>query len=451
MTQGTEWQRQAGVPNPAAYIAGMQEPIRRSVAKAMRRRAAALHGRAEASRESLDPDALTGLLTRAVDWNVIHESEGFVDYVRGLVDLVVRQGPGESFRRRDDFVDALSRAIASLEESGQPTSDLHLAAATYYTTLSNGSDRRQQAIQAAVNAARDTEQQLRALVVLAKFHIDVSDYPQAQKVLDQCEALIISAPRYSRLLIDVLLTRGLATFYGDPRRALTYFERVVAMKEGLESTREVNDTVATAYHFIGRIQALHGRYQEALSSMVEGQQWRERTGGSDRKALGFFHVRLAEILLDVCRAASANVHLAEGARVFRSLQETSTGEATFDAVIARVFQLQGRSTDAAELLDAAIAKARRDRHPRAELDFMFQRMRVAVSQHDAGSVVRIVRRALPLWWSTEVRGSGRIDVAAAIKAMRVALLMVTRQLIANRKQQQSSEIECPCRRCTNDT
>jgi tetratricopeptide (TPR) repeat protein len=451
MTQARESQEYAGAPDPATYTANMQQPIRQSLANSMRRHAVVLRRGAVADRELPDPDTLTGLLARAVAWNVVLESEGFVDYVRGLVDLVVRQGAGESFRRRDEFIGALNRAVASLAERGQPTADLHLAAATYYATVSNGADEREQAIQSAVNTALDPVEKLRALIALAKYYIDVSGYTQAREILDECEALATSTPEYHGLLmVDVLLTRGLATFYGNPRQALIYFRQTVDMGETLDSSREVNDTVATAHHFIGRIQALDGHYQEALASMVEGQRRRERTEGSDRKALGFYHVRLAEILLDVGCVDSANYHLEECARVFRALQESSTGEATLDATLARVDLLQGRVSKASELLDVAIARARRDRHPRAELDYLFLRLYLSVRRGDLVGVARVFRRALPLWWSSEARSGHRFSAAAITQALRVAIRLAFRRLRTSREHQRTEQIVCPCGHCRNE-
>jgi tetratricopeptide (TPR) repeat protein len=451
MSQARESQEHGAVPDPKVYTVGMQQPIRQSLANAMRRHAAVLRRGAAADRELPDPDTLTGLLAKAVDWNVVLESEGFVDYVRGMVQLVVRQGAGESFRRRDEFIGALNRAVTSLSERGQPTADLHLAAATYYATVSNGADEREQAIQSAVNTARDPVEKLRALITLAKYYIDVSGYTEARKILDECEALALSVPEYHGLLmVDVLLTRGLATFYGNPRQALTYFRQAVDMGETLDSSREVNDTVATAHHFIGRIQALDGHYQEALTSMVEGQRRRERTEGSDRKALGFYHVRLAEILLEVGCVDSANYHLEECGRVFRALQESSTGEATLDAALARVHLLQGHISKASELIDVAVARARRDRHPRAELDYLFQRLYLSVRLGDLAGVMQALRRALPLWWSTEASSGHRFNAAAITRALRVAIILGARRLRVTRKHQQKEEVICPCRHCRDE-
>jgi hypothetical protein len=428
--------------DPDAYVESLQAPIRERIRLAVKRETSLLR-QASSDVESADIDRLTDLLQRAVDWGATADDDGFVDFVASTVDVVVRQGVGEEFRRPDELIEAMDGAAAALARRGRPTTDLHLARATYLATLSNGGPARRAAIESAITSAQSPEELLRARLTLARFCIDVSDYEKARQIADECEQMALSTPHGGAARIEILATRTLATYYVDHQRATPGFQQIIDLARAFPNSAEIQRIAGEAHHFLGRTHALNREYEPALLEMVEGQRLAWRSGVQQRKSLAFFHIRMADVLLDAGSLDDARYHVEEASWLLRVVQESSAAEAQVDVLAARLHLHRGDWRWAEEVLRSAIAVMRRDHHFRGALVGMAQLVRVYAAGHHYGRAIVTAARLVALWWTTESTSPAGRPRASRWQSARVAA-QTARRAVTWRQRTSKPGLRCPC-------
>ncbi|EWM09888.1 hypothetical protein [Kutzneria sp. 744] len=182
-------------------------------------------------------------------------------------DTVLSVGAGQGFGEYAQFFDNALRVIEELRRRGGATTALLLAAARFEAQLANGNQRRRELIEQAVAAGLDDVERVKALLTLAKFHVDVSAYDRTRHVLGECRRLIDTdtPPEY---VVDVETTTGISHFYADPAVAATYFHRAIEAGHALLGEPGVRQAVAAAIHYLGRLAHYQGDQRSALQLYV---------------------------------------------------------------------------------------------------------------------------------------------------------------------------------------
>lgn len=334
-------------------------------------------------------DSLAGILERALNGDSGYYDDELVSYVGALVGVLANVGRGNQPHREEGLVELFETALTRLSARGNRTTDIRLMLARYCAALSNGGHQRLGIIRAAISESRDADEKLRALLVLAKYYIDVSDYDTAYRHLDDCETLAEEADSGCFEILDVHTTRGTGLFYNDIRLARRSLARGVSLELASSSPTACRAT-ATALHYLGRIEANRGDHCGALTYVVAAQHLKG-TLSLESAQLGFFHLRTGEILIAAGNTDAGKDHLGHASRLFHNVHHRSTAEAQLNSTFAGLAVAEGNTSRAEKLLYEALASARRDNYPRGELLFGLQ---VFLVQLRRGALVAAVKIAI---------------------------------------------------------
>ncbi|ADJ44191.1 hypothetical protein AMES_2368 [Amycolatopsis mediterranei S699] len=348
-------------------------------------------------------DSLVAVLRTATKGDSARYDDELVPYVGALVEILANVGRGNQPHREEGLIELFETTLTQLHARGNRTTDIRLLLARYSAALSNGGRRRLEIIRSAISESRDADEKLRAVLVLAKYHIDISDYDAAFRYLDECEALAEEAGTGRFEIYDVHTTRGIALFYNNIRLARHSLARGVSC-ELASSSPAVCRATASALHYLGRIQATRGDHRGALTHVVAAQHIKD-TLNPESGQLGFFHLRTGEILLAAGNTSAGKDHLREAGRLFHDVHSRSTAEAQLNSTLAGVAAAEGNTAAAEKLLHEALASARRDNYPRGELLFSLQifllqlrRGTLIAAVKTATGVIGVVRRTEPGEW-----------------------------------------------------
>src|SRR6266511_2239312 len=275
------------------------------------------------------------------------------DLVQLSLDTMLIVGAGPGFTEYDEFFASALQLVDEVEAREYPVSQLLLSAARFQALLATGDARRRQLIERAVTTSQGPAERLPALLTLAKFWIDVSKYPAARRALAECEELLANGT-HTQFEADFETTVGVSYFYTEPDTAQKHFQESVRL--GRRRTHEpgIGQAVTTALHFLGRLAANRGDYRHAIELYTEAEELSDDylTGH------GFYHQRIAEILVDHGRLDEARYHLERGSEAFAKIQQVSIGLALLDGVWARLYNRQGELVKAEETLRKALHLSR---------------------------------------------------------------------------------------------
>ena len=369
----------------ASYRDAMQEPIRQNIANAIEWQLTVLEQSHDITNDRPNADLMLGLLEKVVSWEALLDMNLYLKFVHQLLNTMTAEGPGADFRRQQEFIAATNAAIR-----------------TFANIENNGAGRRQ-AIQAAIEASQNADERLRALLMMSKFLIDSSSYAKARTILDECSSLVTVADVGLSLLPDILTTRGMSYFYGDHQAAERHFTEAIEVARKSPQVPAVGKAAATAYHYLGRIEAAQQHWNEALYFMIRERQSADSSRGSE----AYYHLRLAEVLLGAGIISEARYHLVQSSRLFASVQQSSTGQVQLDLVLARLELLNGNRPRAEVLLRNAVATAREHSYPRGELQGLAELLRLQVARAGLLAAAGTLARGLIVFFRNEARGGGR--------------------------------------------
>ncbi|UOX93092.1 hypothetical protein MUY14_21640 [Amycolatopsis sp. FBCC-B4732] len=323
-------------------------------------------------------------------------------FTERLVQVVTNLGRDGEFPEDAQFLRLIEQVATVLHDNGQSTVDILLECARYSASASVGSARRVALIDRAVTEARDDDERLRALRVKALFCIDISDYGTAHLILDRCDAMIAGSPRHP-FRRQLAAARGTAYFYRDEDRAMECFRQAVTPPSELASADDHLAT-AVALHFTGRIELSRGHHEKALACLVLAERIKEAVAVEGTQ-VGFFHLRVGEILVSRGEREQGMSHFEEAGRIFHTVRQRSSAEAQLDAALARLARTDGDLDRAEFLLSRATESARRDNFVRGELLFLSQLVIVQL-RTKPWAAARTVIRAARLATSRELGGWG---------------------------------------------
>lgn len=306
-----------------------------------------LHAYVENRQIPLNMKSYFAVLRNAHERDIGVPSGSLATFTERLVQVVTNLGRGGEFPEDTQFLWLIEQVAMVLHENDQSTVDILLGCARYSASESVGSARRVALINRAVAETRDDDERLRALRVEALFCIDISDYSNAHLILDRCDEMIASSPEHP-FRQQLAAARGTAYFYRDEDRALECFWQAVTPPSELVSADDYLAT-AVALHYTGRIALSRGHHAKALASLVLAERIKEVVAVEGTQ-VGFFHLRVGELLLDRGRRDQGVRHFEEAGRIFHTVRQRSSAEAQLDAALARVARIDGDLDRAAFLL-----------------------------------------------------------------------------------------------------
>jgi hypothetical protein len=142
-----------------------------------------------------------------------------------------------------DIATALDHAIALCQQNGDSTTRLHLAKARYLATLSLEGDEREHALQKAIEGtSAGTDLWAEAIMAYAWYHIDVSRYDRALRILKTVQTALPRPLFEQKYRCGALTMSGVALFtsFQDLRAA----ER--SLRDAAATSRQVLPTWRSA-------------------------------------------------------------------------------------------------------------------------------------------------------------------------------------------------------------
>jgi tetratricopeptide (TPR) repeat protein len=386
----------------------------------------------------LGVDSLVAILEKAVEGDSAHYDDELISYVGALVEVLANVGRGNQPHREEGLVELFEATLTQLFARGSRTADIRLMLARYSSALSNGGRQRFGIICAAIGESRDTDEKLRAVLVLAKYYIDISDYNNAYRYLDECEALAEEARNGALEAFDIHTTRGIGLFYNDIRLARRSLARGVSF-ELAPHYPTVCRATATALHYLGRIQATRGDHTGALIFLVAAQHFKG-TLNLESAQLGYYHLRTGEILVAAGNTHAGKDHLVHAGRLFHNVHHRSTAEAQLNSTLAGIAAAEGDAGRAEKLLHDAVASARRDNYPRGELLFTLQILLVQLRRGAVAAAIKTAFRLMKIARGAEY--GGVVWLARRVKASSFSFLFTS--VWRRKKREPPDPLGCPC-------
>jgi tetratricopeptide (TPR) repeat protein len=362
------------------------------------------------------------------------------EFLEFALDAAVMAGAGRSFTMNEDFLSAADRIIELLAEHGRPISDLLLAKARYHAVLDDRGKSRGEAIIQAIEVSTTVSESTRAMLTLAKYYIDHSKYRKARKVVRRCSEMLAGSEHQEIHQPDLLVTTGISYFFTDINRSESYF--TAALREGASYADEpdVQSAVATAYHYIGRILAARDEYKDALESYVTGQKYSPQRLAST----GWYHLRMADVLLDCNSLEDAFYHLEQARKIFEQGQVISSGNVVLGSTDSRYHVMIGQPDSANEILEKAAVRAREDRYPRGELICLIQLMRSRFRQKRYLSCLAAAKRAVWVFIHSEAE-SGFSALPSQLRTGSLIAYRILRSWSSNGGVTRTDvSVWCPC-------
>ncbi|GAA2155350.1 tetratricopeptide repeat protein [Actinomadura napierensis] len=359
----------------------------------------------------------------------------FAELVRRALEARITQGIGRG-QSDEAFAGVAETAVGTLMSAGVRVADLWLLVAAYHAHYDNGGERRRRSIRKAVESSQDALERLRAELILAKFHIDTSEYRAAHSVLDGCENLMRRSRDTDRYRADLHCSRAMSYFYADSGRAEELFRQAIQEAEPYRDDPDVAQSAAQAHHYLGRLAYSRGEFGEAIEQYLEAQEL--STGRLTGR--GFHHLRIAEILIEYGEQDEAYYHLNECAYFFRRVYQVSNGEAQLDHASARWELKAGRPDKAFELLESALGKAAGTSFSRGVIQYSFELARLHLSHRRPFRAFRLLWRAAVTLLVTELIENGR----PAFGKIRTILTLVPHIGVVPRRSRPRPQVACTC-------
>jgi tetratricopeptide (TPR) repeat protein len=337
--------------------------------------------------------------------------------------------------RRHLFLrDALS-LIDILAERGAPVSEHLLSAARFQALLANGDHVRRGFIERAVTSSQSADERMRALLTLSRYRTDVSDYHGARRALAECAELLGDEdlapwrPEYEWSL-------GVAHFYADPARSSGHFEEAVRLSRPLLlDSPGVRQPLASSLHYLGRLAAAGQEFARALELFVQA----ERVSDDYLSSHGFYHQRVAEVLIDHGTLPEAEFHLLQSQRTFDQVGQKSSGMSLLGGLWSRFYLRGGEFNKADAALTAAITKSRTEEGPRVELMLLAEKLRLRVRQRRLFGLPVLLCRAVWLY----ARAESNRSPAMAVRQLVIVGRQAVRMLLP-RRHSSAAPLSCPC-------
>lgn len=340
---------------------------------------------------------------------------------------------------------ALQRAIEFAESRGQPVVQLYRAKAIYFRTRSVESEGREEALDEALRRAElHSDEWVGVLFDLSEYYVEASRYRDASRVLLLVERQHAHGPLPLRLELGLDVNRGVALFttFQSLHRANVHLHRACKTDIDPIADPEAGAWLARALHYRGRIEEANRNYATALRLYLSGLQVQVQLP-EDTNAIGFVHLRIAELLAACELRNSAQRHLDEARKLFAYASNTSSGNLQCDLAQAAIQANAGRHEDARATTSATWKESIRVNYWRGEflslsylLLFDLRALRIRSVAVDVVRLVATIRRG-------ELRRNNLLRLISSMPVLlRVALHRLS--LLTARPNTEETLRPCPC-------
>ena len=249
------------------------------------------------------------------------------------------------------------------------------------------------------------------LLSCAVYYTEVSHYQKALQACQECEQLI---QRHSQLQkYQPMLFTFFAMNYTPLFKYQLAKSYLLQAKVLLDALRDKGDEaegediwvspMETTHHYLGRIAEAEGHVQEAMSYYVEAYRYLRMFAQEPRSRLGFYHLRLGEVLLSASLIEQARDHLLLSQEIFDGIQFSSSGRLQVSLAWAVLYSKEGNYARAREYILAARKEARNKHFPRGELLCMVRLFWLELGHVHLYRATAAFIQALGTWHQGELR------------------------------------------------
>jgi tetratricopeptide (TPR) repeat protein len=333
------------------------------------------YDRLRTSRSPSQEDIVQSLHTlyRALNTPELVDQQLLIDFISVIVRFVENAGAGYAFSKA--FID---RAIEVYQKAGFSPVDLYLTKADLLRLDQLESVEREQALMEAKGYAEvsgNEEMLLKVFLSCAVYYTEVSQYQKALQACQESEQLI---ERHSQLQ---KYKPKLLTFFGMNYTPLFKYQQakeyLLQAKALLDTERDRWDeaesydiwvsSMDTIHHYLGRIYEAEGHMQEAMRYYAEQYRYLQMFTREPRSRFGFFHLRLAELLISASLLQQARDHLLQSQEIFDAIEFSSSGRLQVSLAWAALYSKEGDYASARKFTLKAREEARNKHFPRGEL------------------------------------------------------------------------------------
>ncbi|TMR90791.1 hypothetical protein [Nonomuraea basaltis] len=278
-------------------------------------------------------------------------------------------GSGGQSRSDHSVVAALDQCINWTEGTGEQAASLYRARAIFFRTRVAESRERLSSLQSALSQAiPGSRDWIGTMVDLSEYYVEISRYRQAVRIFDDIRIDAIPDDVQDRYECATSLCRGVVLFssFRNITQAETCLARACEMETNISGDDELAGWVARAYRYRGRIAELRGKPATALRLYLRGKAIQENLP-MDAVVLGFFHLRIGELLAGHKLLSASRDHLAAGRRFFTAGANFGSGTLQADLGYAALYAAQQRYRDAEKIIQEALRASRRIGFRRGEL------------------------------------------------------------------------------------
>jgi hypothetical protein len=349
-------------------------------------------------------------------------------------------------------VTALDRAIGLCAVADRPTTQLYLAKAAYFGSLHTESDKRYEALTAALaSTVPGSSSWADVMLALCWYRIEISRYDLALALVEKLRAGLAPDLLSAKYECGALAYAGAAMFssFQDLTGAAKALRLACDYENRIGDDEDIGRWVATAYHYSGRLAEIRRFYASALVDYLKGKEIHERCP-DDLFSLGCVHLRIAELLISARRRVEAYDHLNHANALFRTCSNQSTGRLQVDLAYATLDAANRRFDDSFATIYEARERAQNLGFWRGELLCLGYLLALCIRIGHIGRIPRILVDII----GTARRGElSRNSLRRLLAKLPVILPVVTRRMFQGRYRRPYSDEEidkCPCGLHTTD-
>src|SRR6266699_3772874 len=328
-----------------------------------------------------------------------------IDFISVITRFVENAGVGYAFSKA--FMD---KAIHVYQLAGFSPIELYQEKADLLRLNQLESAEREQALLEAkryAEASGNAETLLRVLLSCAAYYTEVSQYQKALQVCQECEQLIQRHSQLQKYQPKVL------TFFGMNYTPLFKYRQAKALLDTERDRRheaEGDDirvsTMETIHHYLGRIAEGEGYIEEAMRYYIEEYRYLQMFVQEPRARIGFYHLRLGELLISASLVEQARDHLLLSQEIFDAIQFSSSGRLQVSLAWAALYSKEGNYAGARDYLLAAREKPQNKHFSRGELLCLVKLFWLELGHFHLYHAIVTFIQALGTWRHGELRRSG---------------------------------------------
>jgi len=261
-------------------------------------------------------------IDRSARYPMYVDTRLFSGFVEQFARIAANLGePGDA-----GVVTALDQAIDFVGRQSNPASHLHIAKARYYRTFANENGGRLSAIMAAISDSIPGHADwAEAMLELSGYYSDTSQYNLAMSTVADLRSGIVPELLTAKYECGAKVREAAALFglfHSRSKIERMMLGAIEQYEAGVNNDEDLVRWVAMAHYYLGRVWETRRRYTEALASYLKGIEIKEG-GPEDLRVLGFFHVRIAELLISARNIPDARGHLDFAAYLYRMCSNQS--------------------------------------------------------------------------------------------------------------------------------